>query len=141
MLYIHLLSPGNGFQRRSVLSFCVHVFTGRGLAAISHNLILFSLSSQGSLLIEGKVNLLYDWQFTTNQFVLASSCLRLTTRDFFFQLNPCSPSPYVTSSLTRRRGCLLCRCLPHSMLWKILSFALYTSPLSVQALQSRSCKS
>jgi hypothetical protein len=28
--------------------------------------------------------LLYDWRFTANQFVLASSPLRLTTSDFFF---------------------------------------------------------
>jgi hypothetical protein len=44
--------------------------------------------------------LLYDWRFTANHFVLASSPLRLTTRDFF-QLNTCGHSPYVTSSLTR----------------------------------------
>jgi hypothetical protein len=30
-----------------------------------------------------KSELLYDWQFTANQFVLASSPLRHTTRDFF----------------------------------------------------------
>jgi hypothetical protein len=33
------------------------------------------------LLITSK--LLYDWQFTANQFVLVPSLLRLTTRDFF----------------------------------------------------------
>jgi hypothetical protein len=32
---------------------------------------------------ESKSELLYDWRFTTNQFVLASSTLRPTTRDFF----------------------------------------------------------
>jgi hypothetical protein len=42
-----------------------------------------------------------------NQFVLASSPLRPTTRYFLFQLNPFSHSPYVTSSLTRRWVCLL----------------------------------
>jgi hypothetical protein len=36
---------------------------------------------------------LYDWRFTTNQFVLATSPLRLTTSNFF-QLNTCSHSPY-----------------------------------------------
>jgi hypothetical protein len=34
LLYLHRLSPGNGFQRCSFLSFCVHVLTGRRL---SHN--------------------------------------------------------------------------------------------------------
>jgi hypothetical protein len=54
-----------------------------------------------------KSKLLYDWRFTANQFVLASSPLRLTIRIFFSQLNPCDISPYVTSSLTRRWVCLL----------------------------------
>jgi hypothetical protein len=56
------------------------------------------------LLSKSKSKSLYDWRFTANQFVLASSPLRLTTRDFF-QLNPCSHSPYITSPLTRRRLC------------------------------------
>jgi hypothetical protein len=50
---------------------------------------------------ESESESLYDRQFTANQFVLATSPLRLTTRDFFLQLNPCCHSPYVTSSLTR----------------------------------------
>jgi hypothetical protein len=51
---------------------------------------------------------LHDWQFTTNQFILVSSSLRLTARDFFFlQMNPCGYSPYVTSSLMRGWVCLL----------------------------------
>jgi hypothetical protein len=33
---------------------------------------------------KSKSNLLYDWRFTANQFVLASSPLRPTTRFFFF---------------------------------------------------------
>jgi hypothetical protein len=41
------------------------------------------------------------------QSVLAPRSLRLTTRDFFLQLNPFGHSPYVTSSLTRRWVCLL----------------------------------
>jgi hypothetical protein len=51
--------------------------------------------------------LLYDWRFTANQFVLVPSPLRLTTRIFIFQLNTCGYSPYVTSSLTRRWLCRL----------------------------------
>jgi hypothetical protein len=41
------------------------------------------------------------------QFILAPSPLRLTTNDFFFQLNTCGYSPYVTSSLTRGWVCRL----------------------------------
>jgi hypothetical protein len=37
---------------------------------------------------KSKSELLYDWRFTANQFILASSSLRLTTNIFFiFQLN------------------------------------------------------
>jgi hypothetical protein len=38
-----------------------------------------------------------DWQFTANQFVLATSS--------FFRLNTCFRSPYITSSLTRGWVC------------------------------------
>jgi hypothetical protein len=51
--------------------------------------------------------LLYDWRFTANQFVLATSPLSLTTSNFIFQLNTCGYSPYVTSSLTRGWVCRL----------------------------------
>jgi hypothetical protein len=50
--------------------------------------------------------LLHDWRFTANQFVLATSPLRLTASNSIFQLNTCGYSHYVTSSLTR--GCV-CR--------------------------------
>jgi hypothetical protein len=50
-------------------------------------------------LTELKSKLLYDGRFTANQFVLASSPLRPTTRDFF-QLNP-----YVTSQNTKWQFC------------------------------------
>jgi hypothetical protein len=56
---------------------------------------------------EPESELLYDWRFTAYQFVLATSLLRLTTSNFFFQLNTCYHSPYVTSSLTRRWVCRL----------------------------------
>jgi hypothetical protein len=59
---------------------------------------------------ESESELLYDWQFTANQFVLAPSPLRLTAR-IFFQLNTCGNGPYVTSLLTRRWVCLLWICL------------------------------
>jgi hypothetical protein len=69
------------------------------------------------------------------------------TKDFFWQLNSCCHSPSVPSSLTRGWLCLWrisftfvkCTYRTYSMLLKILTFALYASPLSVQALQSRSC--
>jgi hypothetical protein len=51
--------------------------------------------------------LLYDWRFTANHFVLATSLLRPTTRIFIFQLNTCGYSPYVTFSLTRGWVCRL----------------------------------
>jgi hypothetical protein len=71
------------------------------------------------------------------------------TRDFFFQLNPCCHSPAVTSSLMRGWVCLLWIVLAfvmwtyliYSMLLKILPCSLYTSTLSGQTLQSRSCLS
>jgi hypothetical protein len=56
---------------------------------------------------KSKSKLLYDWRFTANQFVLASSPLSLTTSIPPPKLNPCDISPYVTSSLTRRWVCLL----------------------------------
>jgi hypothetical protein len=45
--------------------------------------------------------LLYDFWFTANQFVSATSPLTLTTSNCIFQLNNCGYSPYVTSPLTR----------------------------------------
>jgi hypothetical protein len=49
---------------------------------------------------DSESELVYDYRFTANQFVLATRILRLTT-SIFFQLNTCNSSPYVTSSLTR----------------------------------------
>jgi hypothetical protein len=49
--------------------------------------------------------LLYDWRFTANQFVFATSALRLTTS--IFELIIYGYDPYVTSSLTRRWICRL----------------------------------
>jgi hypothetical protein len=51
--------------------------------------------------VTSESELLYDWQFTANQFILATTPLRLTTSNFIFELNTCCYSPHVTSSLTR----------------------------------------
>jgi hypothetical protein len=66
--------------------------------------LLASDFSQLQFLIDSTTaesELLYDWRFTASQFILAPSPLRVTTRDFLLQLNPCSHSPYATYSLTR----------------------------------------
>jgi hypothetical protein len=47
---------------------------------------------------------LYEWRFTANQSVLATSPLRLTTSNFIFQLNTCGYSPYLTLPLWREAG-------------------------------------
>jgi hypothetical protein len=70
------------------------------------NLLLFSPQTDWQL-TNSESELLYNWLLTTNQFVLAPSLLRLTTSYFFFQLNPCSHSPFETSSLTRVWVCRL----------------------------------
>jgi hypothetical protein len=102
---------------------------------------------------EPESELLYDWWFTANLFVLAPSLLRLTTRVFFcnWKLNPCGHCPCVTSSLTRRWACVLSICLAfvkstystYGMLLKILPFTIYrpTSALSVQCLKCILCPS
>jgi hypothetical protein len=67
-----------------------------------------------------------------------SSPFRLTSRDFFFQLNLYGHIPYATSSLTRRWVCLLWICLALSNVriahiacyWKFLLFTIYKSSVS-----------
>jgi hypothetical protein len=51
-------------------------------------------------LTNSESELLYDWRFTANQFVLVTSPLRPTS-SVFFQVNTYGHSPYVISSLTR----------------------------------------
>jgi hypothetical protein len=68
---------------------------------------------------------------------------------FFLQQNPYGHNPCVTSTLTRGWACLLWICLAfvnctyrtYCMLLKIIPFTIYTSLLSVQALQCWSCLS
>jgi hypothetical protein len=57
--------------------------------------IFYCLNSTKS---ESESELLYDWLFTSNQFVLKPSPLSSTTSDYFLQLNPCDHSLYVNIS-------------------------------------------
>jgi hypothetical protein len=71
----------------------------------------FTLSYTANMFIlmtlyESQSELLYYWRFTANQFVFATSPLRLTTSNFIFKLNAYGYSPYVTSSLN---GGWVCR--------------------------------
>jgi hypothetical protein len=79
---------------------------GRMSAATSNGSVSQLLTADSQLLTS-ESELLCDWWFTADQFVLAPSPLRLTTRDFFLQLNPYSHSPYITSPLMRGWVCLL----------------------------------
>jgi hypothetical protein len=56
---------------------------------------------------ESESELLYNWRFTANQFVLATSHLRFTTSNFILQLNTYGYSPYVISFLMRGLVCHL----------------------------------
>jgi hypothetical protein len=68
------------------------------LACNTTNLIKMRYSNN---VLKPESRLLYDWRFTANQFVLVPNTLRPTAINLLFQLNPCSYSPYVTSSLMR----------------------------------------
>jgi hypothetical protein len=78
---------------------------------------------------------------------LGSKPLRITTRVLFLRLTACGHILYVTSSQTRGWVCLLWICLDfvksryrtYNILLEILPCALYTSPVSVEDLQSRLC--
>jgi hypothetical protein len=100
-------------------------------------------------LVHSESELLYDWRVTANQFVLEPSPLRLTTGVFFLSTEPLrSQSLCIILSdermsvpLKNMLGLVKCMYRTYSMLLIIPPFALHTSPLSVQALQSRSCLS
>jgi hypothetical protein len=119
------------FSRRWILSWFTVVIKKRGLdwmiGFIDHSFTITRNNNKSSaepffldyrilapfwffwLIWVRESELLYDWRFTANQFVLAPSPLRLKAR-FLFQLNTCGNSPYVTFSLTRRLVCLLWIC-------------------------------
>jgi hypothetical protein len=87
------------------MTHCSKYLTPR-LAAISHQPSTHPFTDWLTA-AESESELLYDWWFTANQFVLATSLLRLTTRIFIFQLNTCGYSPYATSSLMKGWVCRL----------------------------------
>jgi hypothetical protein len=79
--------------------------TYRGVAVYLHMLLISTWDEYEWS--DSESELLYDWRFTVNRFVLATSPLRLTASNFIFQLNACGYSPYVTSSLTTGWVCRL----------------------------------
>jgi hypothetical protein len=86
--------------------------------------------------IRNKTQLLYDWRFTANQFVLVPSPLGLTSNDFFFNwtLAIIALMKYplwwdVFVSYECVWPFVKCTCRTYSMLLKILPFALSQSRL------------
>jgi hypothetical protein len=99
LLYLHPSFPGSGFNSEdSSASALIPLLTAPSL------LFRDSLTTLSS---ESGSELLYDWRFTANQFVLATRPLRPMTRIFIFQLYTCGYIPHVTSSLMRRWVCHL----------------------------------
>jgi hypothetical protein len=105
-----------------------------------------------SLKTQSESELLYDWRFTANQFVLAPCPVRLTKRVSFATERLRSQSLCNILSdenmglpLTNWLCFAFVKCTyrTHCMLLNILPCALFTiaSALSIQALQSRSCLS
>jgi hypothetical protein len=77
------------------------------LALRMYSSLSVSLSSYAGL-SKSKSKLLYDWRFTANQFVLASSPLRPTT-DFFFNWS----SSYSDRAVDNLPYCSVTACLPN----------------------------
>jgi hypothetical protein len=91
-------------------------------------------------------DLLYDWRFTVNQFVLATNLLRLMTRIFFYKPNAYGHTPYTASCLMRGWVSLLnwlglyqtYEYIPHIQNdVENVSITIFASLLSVQALQGK----
>jgi hypothetical protein len=99
---------------------------------------------------KSKSKLLYHWRFTADQFVLASSHLRLMTRIPPPQTEPLRYYSWRKILSDEKMGLSVINMLGLSSsvhfahiacYWKFFSFALRTSPVSVRALQDRSCLS
>jgi hypothetical protein len=139
LLYFHQSLSANGFQCYRSLNIHVHSFTS---CCSRGELIDFQLPNYQPT-HRTKSELLYDWRFTANHFILAPKLLRLTSRDFF-QLNPWGHSPYVKYSLMRGWVCLIrmrglfsCVRITHIPCYCKFFVLYYTSPLSVLALQRK----
>jgi hypothetical protein len=86
----------NSSQQWRFFSFCAHVVTVRQISQLNCQLKYSAISSQPPLQnsvlnwlseSESESELLKDWRFAVNHFVMATSPLRPTTRISSFQLN------------------------------------------------------
>jgi hypothetical protein len=114
---------------------------------ILNYMLIHALSSHDSLLAGVSVRVRAALRLAVYRQSVNLRAKPLETHDQrFFQLNPCGHCLNVTFYLTSGSVCLLwiglaivkCTYRTYSMLLKLLPCALYASPLSVQALQSRS---
>jgi hypothetical protein len=96
---------GFGFDDKIYRNFIKLFTTFHKSSSTWHSRLLTTL--QYCTTPESKSELLYDWRFTANKFVLSTGPLRPTTSNFIFKLNTCDYSPYATSSLTRGWDCRL----------------------------------
>jgi hypothetical protein len=81
----------------------LHRLTSNSSSATAFRGYLLPTTDYSELVSE----LLYDWRFTANQFVLTWSPLRVTTSNTIVQLKTWIFSPYVPFSLTRGWVCRL----------------------------------
>jgi hypothetical protein len=84
----YLYPPGKGrpgYTPRHWVPFSSPSATRRATMEILEPASTLAWTSANS---KSKSELLYGWRFTANQFILASSPLRLTTRDFFPTTEP-----------------------------------------------------
>jgi hypothetical protein len=95
----------SGLGRSCLHDFLSHVHTGVDSRHGKKGFPSFPANKSINTLLTSE--LLYDWQFTANQFVLARSPLRLNTSNFIFKLNDCGYNLYVTSSLMKGWVCRL----------------------------------
>jgi hypothetical protein len=101
-MYLHRLSPGNGFQLRSFLSFRAHALTGRRLSHNSNPGWRPSLSCHcrpSPLVIRVRVTLRLPVYRQSVR--LGAKPLEAHVQRFFMQINPFGHSPYVTSFLSQ----------------------------------------
>jgi hypothetical protein len=109
------------------------------LNSITHKPATSCHFTQLNYTAKSKSKLLYDWRFTANQFVFASSPLRVMTREYFFNLTLAvivrmyHPFWQEDGFVSYAYAWPFVRCT-----YRIYRMLLKILPLSVQALQSRS---